>query len=142
MVRTASSVLAALLLALTASWAAEGRPSSSGDPVEVIFAGREIDLPKPFECGARTRAAGRYALKATWDSKAAKSMLTVLKGEDELCTVPGETLAGSDLPATKVRVLVKLNTADRVLEVDMIMPSGGRDRIPNQVFRLPLSSKS
>jgi hypothetical protein len=96
MMRKVPGALAALALTLPSLVAT---PATAAEPAEVVFIGREIDLAKSFVCGGKTRKAGHYGLEVSWDASAARSKLTVFKGEETLCEVRGESLAGSDLPA-------------------------------------------
>jgi hypothetical protein len=138
MMRKVPGVLAALALTLPSLVAT---PAPAAERTEVVFIGREIDLAKSFVCGGKTRKAGRYGLEISWDATAARSKLTVFKGEDNLCEVRGEPLAGSELPASKVRILTKVDAGKKAIEIDAIIPTGSRGRIPNQVFYLPLADK-
>ena len=106
-----------------------------------MFIGREIDLAKSFVCGGKTRKAGRYGLEVSYDASAARSMLRVFKGDESLCEVAGEPLAGADLQTSKVRILTKVDAGKKAIAIDAIMPTGARGRVPNQVFYLPLADK-
>ena len=108
---------------------------------EVIFRGREIDLLKSFVCNNKTMKSGRHNLEVSWDEASHRSKLTIFRGEKDVCEVAGAELTGNQMPASKIRILTRVNAQKKTIEIEMITPSGLRDQIPNQVFLLPLAEK-
>jgi hypothetical protein len=126
-----AALLLGLVLAALPALAAE----------ETLFKGRDIDLAWPFLCDGKKIAAGRYGVHITYDRKQVASRVTVFKGEKDLCTVKGEADRGPAVAASKVRIFTRIDEEKKVIEIKLIMPSGLRSQIPDQVFSLPLADK-
>ena len=108
---------------------------------ERIFKGSGIDIPRAFTCGGATRPAGRYTLDVQYDPKPKdRSVLTVLDGDKPLCEVSGTSNRGNLMETAKVRVFTRVNTEMESVQVEVIVPSAARTRVPNQVFYLPLAT--
>jgi hypothetical protein len=98
-----------------------------------------VSIPSSFACEGKTFVAGKYDLSAFYEPQPNEGThLQVFKGTRMICEVKGSsTTANSDLAASKVRMLTRLNSQMQCVQIDIVLPSSVRERIHNQVFYLP-----
>lgn len=106
---------------------------------ETLFKGTSIQIPQSFVCGS-PQPAGSYDLTATYEPKPQERIvLTVSKQGKSLCDVRGTTTSDYQIATNKVRVFTRVNGSLEAVQINLVLPSGIRSRVPNQVFYLPLS---
>jgi hypothetical protein len=127
-----------LLLLILTSAAAIPQSALASD---VIFRARGIDFYKPFVCSNKTIPGGRHDIEVSWDETSHSSVLTVFKGDLNVCETSGANLAGSQMPGSKIHIVTRIDPQKKAVEIEMIIPTGLRDRIPSQVFFLPLAER-